>query len=449
MQRSSESIGAIAGALAKAQGDLTNPEKSLTATIRAAFPREEDRTFRYASLSSGLDIVRKCLGQHEIATVQTTAIDKDAGFIILTTVIAHSSGEWMSSDWPVCPVSEINAPHRMGAALTYARRYALFTLVGIAGEDDLDAPDLNGALPQLAKSDGRRQQVADGDGSVHPPNTPTSGSIASTPAVRDRGQRKPVRPQRVILSVENSYALREKLNGELSQLASAEQLTEWSHRSLPIKNALAVDDARKVEEEFQAKLMDLAKADAALVEASLSLSLSSPPVRPQDAPGTPPIRRPWAAKETVSHGIDKSLLAIPEPRRMRDKVHLRFVAKQPCLICGRQPCDAHHLRFAQGRGLGLKVSDEFTVPLCRGHHREVHRAGNEPGWWMNSGVDACRLARKLWIETHPLRAPANTSEADVGTPASVVTAKLNVAPGIPVKTQGQRTKRTQIPGLRT
>src|SRR3954447_6631536 len=142
MQRCSESIGAIAAALAKAQGELINPEKSLTAIIRSPFPREVDRTFRYASLSTGLEIVRKALGKHEIATVQTTAIDHEAGLIRLTTVLAHSSGEWVSSDWPVCPVGETGAPHKMGAALTYARRYSLFTLVGIAGEDDLDAPDL-------------------------------------------------------------------------------------------------------------------------------------------------------------------------------------------------------------------------------------------------------------------------------------------------------------------
>src|ERR1700676_5628208 len=142
MHRSSESIGAIAGALAKPQGELTNPDKPLPATIRSPFPRESDRTFRYASLSSGLDIVRKALGKHEIATVQATSIDNEAGLIRLTTVLAHSSGEWVSSDWPVCPISDTAAPHRMGAALTYARRYALFTLVGIAGEDDLDAPDL-------------------------------------------------------------------------------------------------------------------------------------------------------------------------------------------------------------------------------------------------------------------------------------------------------------------
>src|SRR5437899_1616014 len=142
MQRSSNKIGALATALAKAQAEIVNPEKSLTATIESPFPREGQRTFRYASLSTGLDIVRKCLGQHEIATVQSTAIDRETGLIRLTTTLVHASGEWVSSDWPVCPVSETAAPHRMGAALTYARRYALFTLVGIAGEDDLDAPDL-------------------------------------------------------------------------------------------------------------------------------------------------------------------------------------------------------------------------------------------------------------------------------------------------------------------
>ena len=150
MQRSSESIGAIAAALAKAQSELANPEKSLTATIRASHPRESDQTFRYAALSAGLDIVRKSLGGHEIATVQTTSIDKEAGWIRLTTVLAHSSGEWLSSEWPVCAISETAAPRRMGAALTYARRYALFTLVGIAGEDDLDAPDLGAGAKIVA-----------------------------------------------------------------------------------------------------------------------------------------------------------------------------------------------------------------------------------------------------------------------------------------------------------
>jgi hypothetical protein len=103
---------------------------------------ETERTFRYAPLSSGLEIVRKTLSEHEIAVIQTTALDPSARILNLTTMLAHASGEWISSQWPVCPLADIASPHRMGAALTYARRYALFTLVGIAGEDDLDAPDL-------------------------------------------------------------------------------------------------------------------------------------------------------------------------------------------------------------------------------------------------------------------------------------------------------------------
>src|SRR3974377_491327 len=142
VQRSSETIGTIAAALAKAQAQLVNPEKSLVGTIRSDPSTGTERSFRYAPLSSGLDIVRKTLSQHEIATVQTTSIDETAGIIRLSTVLAHASGEWIASDGPGCALSETAAPHRMGAALTYARRYALFTLVGIAGEDDLDAPDL-------------------------------------------------------------------------------------------------------------------------------------------------------------------------------------------------------------------------------------------------------------------------------------------------------------------
>ena len=149
MPRSSESVAALAAALAKAQVELVNPEKSLTASIRPSRPGEGDRSFRYAPLSSGLDIVRKALGQHEIATLQTTAVDQGAGLVNLTTTLAHSSGEWIASDWPVCAVSDMANPQRMGAALTYARRYSLFALAGIAGEDDLDAPDLHdGPLSQ-------------------------------------------------------------------------------------------------------------------------------------------------------------------------------------------------------------------------------------------------------------------------------------------------------------
>jgi hypothetical protein len=243
MHRSSESIGTIAGALAKAQAELANPEKSLTATIRSPFPREADRTFRYASLSSGLDIVRKALGKHEIATVQTTAID-EAGLIRLTTVLAHSSGEWVSSDWPVCPVSETAAPHRMGAALTYARRYALFTLVGIAGEDDLDAPDL-GAVPK--------------DGAEQPPGPvgqkPNGHAFAAGLAPgAARGRTPPVRPSKPVLAPDQSAVLRDRLVAEVDRLQSADEATGWAHRSLPAKNTLTADDAALVESGFRARL---------------------------------------------------------------------------------------------------------------------------------------------------------------------------------------------------
>src|SRR5438093_830455 len=175
MPRSSETVAALVAALAKAQAELINPEKSLTATIRSGRPGEAERSFRYAPLSSGLDIVRKTLGQHEVATLQTTAIDQAAGLVNLTTMLAHASGEWITSDWPVCPIAETANPQRMGAALTYARRYALFTLVGIAGEDDLDAPDLWRA-PHAPSSSSLQRQLPPGYGYL-PDHSPDTGMV--------------------------------------------------------------------------------------------------------------------------------------------------------------------------------------------------------------------------------------------------------------------------------
>src|SRR6266576_181122 len=216
MHRSSESIAALAAALAKAQMALTNPEKSLTGTLPGNRPDEPGRTFRYASLSSGLDIVRKVLGQHEIATLQTTIIDQDLQTVSLTTVLAHASGEWIASDWPVCALSEMAAPRRMGAALTYARRYALFTLVGIAGEDDLDAPDLAGQPAEGAPKAGNGfdQGKVNGSGAAG-----TLGAFARN--------RKPWTPPKQALAPVASATLRDRLVGELSGLASAEDATAW------------------------------------------------------------------------------------------------------------------------------------------------------------------------------------------------------------------------------
>jgi hypothetical protein len=382
MQRASESIGAIAAALAKAQGELANPEKLLTATIRSANPRESDRTFRYAALSTGLDIVRKSLGRHEIATVQTTAIDNEAGLIRLTTVLAHSSGEWLSSEWPVCALSETAAPRRMGAALTYARRYALFTLVGIAGEDDFDAPDLGGAADQ--PSDTRGQ--------------PSLGNpIFANPPARAGAERKPkfARAAKPVLDQDPSGELRDRLVAELSELKSSDEAADWVFRRLPDKNTLTTADGGLVEAAFQVKLAAFQNSQHGELGETV-----------QPASG---------AQQGGVSGVETSahLAAVPERAgarrrpiaaktiRLRDKEHCKFVAKLPCVVCGRTPAEPHHLRFAQPRALGRKVSDEYTVPVCRLHHRELHRYGDEASWWAGVCIDPAPIALELWRRSRP------------------------------------------------
>jgi hypothetical protein len=385
MQRSSPSIAALATALAKAQIELTNPEKSLIGTTEPQSGQVSARQFRYAPLSSGLEIVRKTLGQHEIATVQTTAMDQAAGIVNLTTVLAHSSGEWIASDWPVCPITETTRPHRMGAALTYARRYALFTLVGIAGEDDLDAPDLIGPVAQTEKLNIESKSVGNGRGQQVGSNRRAGRSRANkfcSPSPDSE------------LSVALSASLRAELLREIEGLSAADDAALWAQRRLVAKNQLSATDAQQVEEAFAGKLAVIqaqsAKSDDVLSEQSL------------------------AEQTSAATQINKSVLVFPEPRRVRDRDHVRHVIKQPCLICGRRPSDPHHLRFAQSRALSRKVSDEFTVPLCRAHHSEVHRCGDEGSWWRKTGIDPLAAARALWLETHPLprvAASATRSEA--------------------------------------
>jgi len=381
MPRSSETVAALASALAKAQAELVNPEKSLTATIRTSRPGERERSFRYAPLSSGLDIVRKTLGQHEIATLQTTAIDQTAGMVNLTTTLAHASGEWIASDWPVCPIAETANPQRMGAALTYARRYALFTLVGIAGEDDLDAPDLCDGPASLLPSTVNCSFVPTDNQSRMPPRTPGNGHA--------RGSRKGEIP--VTLNHEQSATLREKLLTELGAITSADLAAAWAREALTAKNSLTGADAKLVEDAFERKLSELpssetnapADDDSSVTPlAGLKQTVSAKPAAPDP------------------NGIDKSVLTVSTPRRYRNREHLRYVAQQACLICGRKPSDPHHLGFTQPRALGRKVSDEFAVPLCRGHHRAVHRSRDERAWWRQAGIDPIKIARSLWKETH-------------------------------------------------
>jgi hypothetical protein len=285
-------------------------------------------------------------------------------------VLAHSSGEWIASDWPVCPIAETERPHRMGAALTYARRYALFTLVGIAGEDDLDAPDLI-PVTQTEKSveskfvgNGGQQTTLSRGGGRRRANKFSSPSPDSE------------------LSMTLSASLRAELLYEIAALSAADDAALWAQRRLPAKNQLSAIDAQQVEEAFAGKL--------SVIQAQ---SAKSDDVLPYQN----------SAEQTgAATQINKSVLVFPEPRRIRDRDHIRHVIKQPCLLCGRRPSDPHHLGFAQSRALGRKVSDEFTVPVCRAHHREIHRCGDEELWWRNTRIDALAAARALWLETHPL-----------------------------------------------
>ena len=402
MQRSSESIASLAAALAKAQIELANPEKSLIGSIETRDRNAPERLFRYASLASGLEIVRKTLGQHEIATVQTTAIDQASGIVNLTTVLAHASGEWISSDWPVCPISETATPHRMGAALTYARRYALFTLVGIAGEDDLDAPDLVAPTPQtVAKPASAERPRRSGNG---------AGRLNAAP--RNVEHRTPVEPPKktvtvreaVVLSIDLSAKLRDEMLAELNELGTSDEVARWAKRRYPDKTTkLNAADAAMIDQVFKTKIMSFAAHDAEGApekrEADSSSGVNGQ-VEAEEKSKTPAKAEGESKRSGPAQPVDKSLLPFPEPRRIRDRDHVRHVAQQSCLVCGRKPCDPHHLRFAQTRALGRKVSDEFTVPLCRGHHRELHRYGDEAKWWKKIAIDPMPAARALWLETH-------------------------------------------------
>ena len=394
MQRASETIGALAGALAKAQIHLVNPEKSLVATIREDGPRGRERTFRYAPLSSGLEIVRKVLGQHEIATVQTTSIDQGAGLVNLTTVLAHASGEWIASDWPVCPVADTASPRRMGAALTYARRYALFALVGIAGEDDVDAPDLHAAVSDI----GPERPGANGGGPLHSGGHDQQATSRPQQATFGRNRKPPPKQPEAILGLHASAKLREHLVSEIRRLRSHEDGAEWVRQRLPEKSRLRASDAAQVEAVFEAKLAQLTAFIIAGGEAQEANAVQRPvsPTSEEDL-ASDESKGPLRQK-----AIDKGVLTLPETRRIRDRDHIRSVAQKPCLVCGRRPSDPHHLRFAQSRAMGRKVSDEFTAPLCRGHHRELHRFGDEAAWWQRQGIDPAIAARALWLESHPL-----------------------------------------------
>jgi hypothetical protein len=191
---------------------------------------------------------------------------------------------------------------------------------------------------------------------------------------------------------------------EISAMTSSALAARWAQDALPRKNSLMPTDAKLVEDAFESRLSKLAVSEGAGLASEQSLLPGfGPPV------DTPVVQRVVpdngtavsSAKDSESNSatpVDKSILAVAAPRRYRNREHLRSIVKMPCLVCGRKPSDPHHLRYAQPRALGRKASDEFAVPLCRMHHREVHRAGDERGWWKAAGIDPLRVAHKLWKE---------------------------------------------------
>jgi hypothetical protein len=195
----------------------------------------------------------------------------------------------------------------------------------------------------------------------------------------------------VVLDAGQSAALRDKLLAEVANLTSADLAVTWAGRALPAKNSLIAGDAKLLEDAFEQKLSSL--PSGVVNEVSAGESAAALEVTQQVEP------QASDAGSDEPRGIDKSVLAVAAPRRYRNREHLRYVAQQPCLVCGRKPSDPHHLRHVQPRAFGRKASDEFAVPLCRSHHRAVHRAGDERAWWKAAGIDPINAARKLWKHT--------------------------------------------------
>jgi hypothetical protein len=307
----------------------------------------------------------------------------------------------------------------MGAALTYARRNALFALVGIAGEDDLDAPDLVAPTPQTKSSGSDRarratapngrlnagQRIVDSRTPVERPSRTFSLAAVKTDTATNL---RPPTKLEFKLSAEQSALLRDQMIGELNELGTGDEAARWAKRRYPDKNTkLNAADADHIEKCFRTKLLSFAMHHSDGIPDGEVPQSKGPSDRQPEGDGQE------AKKKVRSKPVDKSTLPFPEPRRVRDREHVRYVAQQACLLCGRKPCDAHHLRFAQSRALGRKVSDEFTVPLCRGHHRELHRHGDEAAWWRKAAIDPLAAARALWLETHPgLQHPFNSITAN-------------------------------------
>jgi hypothetical protein len=334
----------------------------------------------------------------------------------------------------------------------------LFTLVGIAGEEDVDAPDLADERPS-PKDNGSNA------GKLKTKDAPLGGFCAN---------RRRWSPPKQVLEPKRSAALRDQFVAELVRLTSPEEATDWAQRALGAKNTLRGADAAAVEAPFASRMAELASLGSVDAPLSSSPAASLDPAAPAETAEPPgriallaalrasvelgngsgaagnnevsgEVRRrsdkprshrraPTAlavpigvdvqpvataapvderGKDVIPWHIDKSVLALSEPRRYRDRDHLEFVASQPCLVCGRKPSDPHHLRFMQPRALGRRVSDEFTVPLCRTHHRALHRRGDEVAWWQSANLDPATVAQRFWQHTRLGQALASSEKPNL------------------------------------
>jgi hypothetical protein len=194
------------------------------------------------------------------------------------------------------------------------------------------------------------------------------------------------------LSAEASAELRRRLASEIEQLNNAEVLATWAYQALPLKNQLSLADAEALEAAFTARLSQLEALE---------------PVAPKHEGAN------GGSDQSLQVGLgERTVSVIRKPVCERDREHLKFVTSQPCLVCGRTPSDAHHIKFAEQRAMGRKVSDRFTVPLCRLHHRELHRRGNERVWWEGRGIDPLVIAAILWGKTHAVMPAAANLAGD-------------------------------------
>ena len=292
MRASSDTIAQLAAAMAKAQSELVNPPKSLTAVLERG-NGSSAQTYRYAPLSSGLDIVRKSFGKYELALIQTTHVDRERSLVLLTTTIAHGSGEWISGLWPVCSLADLGHPKLMGAALTYARRYCLFTMAGLAGEDDLDAPDLLTAKPSSRVANGADPVAAPSaspEAALHrASHTSNSDEVldgdASSPEQELELPRRRRRSSRRAPTSSSPFTSTGDPGSELAHINDADALLRWALEILPARNKL--DDGQRAA--LDAAFLARADAIGADPELLTPFALHRAPSPLGDGPALPSI----------------------------------------------------------------------------------------------------------------------------------------------------------------